>query len=702
MTNSTRKKVAVLGGGLGSLSAAFELTSTPELREQYEVTVYQLGWRIGGKGASGRDPDAAYRIQEHGLHMLMGWYQNGFQLIRRCYDEWQPTTGCPFASWEDAFKIHNELVFMDLVAGEWQQWRLTFPRNAEVPGDGGIFDDAWDYWVMAIEWLEATLRDTVGLPAVKETHEFASILRKILDEIGHLFDGDFIEPEKIIHPSLHRAIHLTRKLQSDTAERTEGRYQAIDHLLGEVRGWLQAAVAATEHLGIELYRAYVVVDLVCAAFRGLWKEGFPKLVDFDKFDHVDLRAWLKDNGASEMAVQSGPLRSFYELGFAYIDGDFSQPAVAAGSGLRAMMRMGFGYKGGVLWAMEAAMGDTIFTPLYDVLRARGVRFEFFREVKNLCLSADGQHIDAIDTVRQVQLNGAEYDPLIHVNGLRCWPSHPDWNQIVDGEWLKEHDVNLESHWAELPNPVPERLELGRDFDLVVFGLSQGSIPFVCTELLGNERWKKSVEKVKTVQTQSLQLWLHPNRRGLQWKGGPSVLTSYVEPFSSWADMTHLVPRERWPQHNWPGSIAYLCGAMPSGPQAPPASDRAYPKRENEKVKRSALEWLQGNATRIWPGAAVDGEFNWEILIDLEDREGTQRLDGQYWRANVDPSQRYVLCVPGSTMHRLVSDDPDFKNLYLAGDWVRSCINGGCVEGAVVGGLQASRAICGVPAKIQGE
>ncbi len=48
-----RTKVAVLGGGLGALAAAFELTA-PELAGHYDVTVYQPGWRLGGKCASGR------------------------------------------------------------------------------------------------------------------------------------------------------------------------------------------------------------------------------------------------------------------------------------------------------------------------------------------------------------------------------------------------------------------------------------------------------------------------------------------------------------------------------------------------------------------------------------------------------------------------------------------------------------------------
>jgi len=352
--------------------------------------------------------------------------------------------------------------------------------------------------------------------------------------------------------------------------------------------------------------------------------------------------------------------------------------------------------------MQAGMGDTIFTPLYEVLQARGVHFEFFRKVESLHLDALGRNIERIDTLRQVRLTGPSYDPLIRVNGLHCWPSHPDWDQIEDGKRLKDDHVDLESHWAVLPNATPEPLVRGRDFDLVVFGLSQGSIPFVCKDLLANERWRKSVEAVKTVQTQAIQLWLRANRRGLGWTGEPTVLTSYQEPFSTWADMTHLIARERWPQQQWPGSIAYLCGAMPGPPQAPPECEHDYPRQQRDDVKVAALAWLQANATRIWPGAAVDGEFDWEQLVDLEERDGRDRFDGQYWRANVDPSQRYVLCVPGSTRHRLHSDDPDFENLYLAGDWVRSCINGGCVEGAVVGGLQASRAICGVPEVIQGE
>src|SRR3970040_1646854 len=57
-------EVAVIGGGCASIAAAFELTR-PELNGKYHVTVYQLGWRLGGQGASGRGP--ANRIERPGL-----------------------------------------------------------------------------------------------------------------------------------------------------------------------------------------------------------------------------------------------------------------------------------------------------------------------------------------------------------------------------------------------------------------------------------------------------------------------------------------------------------------------------------------------------------------------------------------------------------------------------------------------------------
>jgi len=54
---------------------------------RFEVTVYQMGWRLGGKGASGRNRERADRIEEHGFHLFFGFYDNAFAMIQRMYGE---------------------------------------------------------------------------------------------------------------------------------------------------------------------------------------------------------------------------------------------------------------------------------------------------------------------------------------------------------------------------------------------------------------------------------------------------------------------------------------------------------------------------------------------------------------------------------------------------------------------------------------
>ncbi len=72
-----KQKVAILGGGVGSMTTAFHLTSVPDWQDKYDITLYQMGWRLGGKGASGRGPNG--RIEEHGLHIWLGFTTTRFR-----------------------------------------------------------------------------------------------------------------------------------------------------------------------------------------------------------------------------------------------------------------------------------------------------------------------------------------------------------------------------------------------------------------------------------------------------------------------------------------------------------------------------------------------------------------------------------------------------------------------------------------------
>ena len=67
------------------LPPVFELTEQDPQTTRYDITVYALGWRLGGKGLVGRDTHADWRALEHGLHVWAGFYDNAFDLVQRLY-----------------------------------------------------------------------------------------------------------------------------------------------------------------------------------------------------------------------------------------------------------------------------------------------------------------------------------------------------------------------------------------------------------------------------------------------------------------------------------------------------------------------------------------------------------------------------------------------------------------------------------------
>jgi len=55
----------------------------------------------------------------------------------------------------------------------------------------------------------------------------------------------------------------------------------------------------------------------------------------------------------------------------------------------------------------------------------------------------------------------------------------------------------------------------------------------------------------------------------------------------------------------------------------------------------------------------------------------------------------VLSLPGTSRYRLRAGHSGYANLFLAGDWVKTSINAGCVEAAVMAGMDAASALSGV-------
>ena len=151
-----KKKIAILGGGAGAFSAAFGLTEKLGWQDEYEITVYQFGWRLGGKGASGRNAAANQRIEEHGLHVWSGFYDNAFRVMRACYEDLERPEGSPLATVDDAFTPQNFVTFTEHVNGDWKNWNIDFPTDPAPVGTGGVLPSVWDYITLLLGWMASS------------------------------------------------------------------------------------------------------------------------------------------------------------------------------------------------------------------------------------------------------------------------------------------------------------------------------------------------------------------------------------------------------------------------------------------------------------------------------------------------------------------------------------------------------------------
>jgi uncharacterized protein with NAD-binding domain and iron-sulfur cluster len=697
-------KIAIVGGGCAALTTAFELTR-PEQRGRYEVTVYQMGWRLGGKGASGRG--ASGRIEEHGLHLWMGYYDNAFHLMRECYREMgRDPRVSPMADWTDAFKPDPHVGVMDRGARGWQRLMSEFPPSAGLPGDpykpGEQFTLS-GYLVRGIQLLYTLLVTSQSSAAANERPanrksrghakaeslaiDVASLLKYgQLATLTAILQGvTYLESVIRVLPDFPKALALTL-----TEAVATGAQRLLQPLLD----------------GDDESRCvWEIIDLVLACIRGAIMFGLTTHpMGLDAINEYDSREWLRLCGASERSLNSAFMRGLYDLAFAYVDGDPQRPSLAAGQGIRGSLRMFFGYRGALFWKMQAGMGDVVFAPLYEVLARRGVKFRFFHRLERVHLAdprtlAPGEKpfVTRLDfDVQATTRDGAEYQPLIDVKGLPCWPSLPDWKQLKSGERMAAESRQFESFW-DRRREAAITLEVAKDFDFVVLGVSLGVIPHVCSDFIARDpRWRAMVENVRTTATQAFQVWLRDDLTGLGWDGPSGNVSAYAQPWATWANMSHLASAEQWTEA--PGSIAYFCGVLP-WPEPKDTSDSRAPMRAYDLVRRNAIDFLNGDVAGLWPAAQrADGSFRWHSLLDSQSSGASadeHRFDNQFWTANVNPSDRYVLSLPGTSKYRISPLDETYDNLTITGDWTDG-YNFGCVEAAVMSGRLAAHALSCFP------
>lgn len=673
-------KVAILGGGMAGLSAAWRL-SEPGWRDRFDsITVYQRGWRLGGKGASSRG--AHGRIEEHGLHIWLGYYENAFGLLRECYTEVDRATTDPTApikTWEQAIIPGDNLGLADKFGSDWLMWLGTFTRNDLLPGE----PDATGREMTVVEFTRRALR---------MVRDFAESQRGATP-VGVVLSTSPDPPpatrwiDTVAGAASAALLTLTdpKTAQSTVTELLEEALHAVrDALDYEQR---------PDHK-----RSWLLLSMMTAVIRGILADNLvtdPR--GFRAINDEDYNAWLLRHGAHPDVLDFALVRGLYDLVFAYEDADPKRPSFGAGQAIFLTALALFAYKGAIFWKMTAGMGDVVVAPLYQALRRRGVEFEFFHRLDALHLDDRRVAIDAITMGRQVRLaDGVTYyEPLTRVRGLPVFPDRPLADQLaVPGQTPCGGWRSLETYWSDHADAETRVLRRGVDFDHVVLAVSVGMLPVVAGELIEDRvEWREMTSGIRTVATQAFQLWLRPDEPSLGWDEPGVTISAYLRPFETWASMPQTLWAEDWPDDDRPGTVGYFCGTL-YAPWPTTEVGAEYLRRYEQRVRSEAADYIDRNLEPFFPRAVSEQGFNWHLLSGVNGERGSAALGTQHVSVNVDPSDRYVQSVPGTERYRLRPDESGYDNMVLAGDWTDSGMNAGCIEAAVMSGLVAANALLG--------
>jgi uncharacterized protein with NAD-binding domain and iron-sulfur cluster len=694
-----KQRLAVLGGGLGSLSSLFHLTERPGWEEKFEITLYQQGWRLGGKCASARDRRSGHgaRILEHGLHLFGGFYNYSFAMLRRCYEALDRPHGHPNRHVWDAFTGVDAITLMD----------------RKIDADGSV---VFEPWYLNFEIVPGRPGDNLDPPAIPQMMAgMIKLLAAIDPDLGSLHSLGADGSENFLRRAYDSVLQLVGVAVFETAE--EFVETAIVHLEAHYGAIEDKLPAFLQPESLERVRS--AIFLVQTILHGMIADDVLTR-GFNHLDQWELKDWIRRHaesvarrhkGVEDAAVAAaeladGPIvRGSYDYVFGYADADINKPAQGAGTALRGCLRLVCGFKGHLFYSMRGGMGDAVIAPLYLELARRGVRFEFFSRVERLTPDDDG--IASVDVAVQATPKDGLYRPLIEIPvpgwpaaPLPSWPAEPLWDQLENGDLLREAGQDFETPWGAAQSI--RTLRRGEDFDAVVLGIPIGELRRICAELPSRQpRWGRMLNALKTTRTLALQLWFRRTNEDLGYDNPGRTMTGALQPFSCWADMTHLLSRELWAEEDRPRSIAYFCGQMPGGVAT--SAEEAH--AANAAVGAAARLWLKSRAPIHWPEASsMETSFGLEpeTLFDPEGREGEDRFLGQYWRANTSPSELYVQYVPGSFETRLRAEESGFDNLFLCGDWTRNGLNAGAAESAVMSGVICAKVLLGDTSPIAGE
>ncbi|MFZ5475402.1 MAG: FAD-dependent oxidoreductase [Myxococcota bacterium] len=680
-----KRRVVVLGAGVAGLSAAHELTRTPEARAAWDVTLFERGHRPGGRLASAHRPEASGRNEEHGLHVWFGFYENTFRFAEEVWAEWRRPASCPWETVWDGLRPVYTSQYGDPHGERYVVHRGHHPRNALRPGDGPTaWASAPTAWIDVVRALPRTLASFLAgvdapvadVPAVWPGPAEDAVIRRA---------------EAALLPLGERLAALARATDPGRREALAARIErGIARLHGPlVRG---AARLAGENPGAR--ELVTVLDVGLALLRGLLspRHGFVRDGDLARASAWEFRGWLALHGADARSLRrSRVLDALYDAAFAYRDGDRRAPVLEASTGARAFLRVLFTYKHALAWLLSAGATETLVAPAYEVLRDRGVGFRWFHRLVRLELG--GGRVTRLAFARGARPRPG-YEPLVERDGFRGFSPDPDWTQLEDGAALRARGVDFYSRFAPPGEEIEVVLEVGRDFDDVVLALPLGCVVPDADGHTPVRAWLDAVPaagacvaRLHLVPTVAAQLWLREPAAEVGLDG--LAMCGWAPPLSIVCDMSPVIRHEAWPTPA-PGGCAYLCGAWPLASVHAPSTDTGAPARDLRAVEAVVRAQLDRHLPELLPGAT------------LHHAQGADPLAAQYVRVNVQPWDLADLPLPGADADRLGAADSGLENLALAGAWVRSPVNTTSVEAAVASGVAAARALGGPSRPVFGE
>lgn len=685
-TAAAKPTIRILGGGPSGLATAFHLTSpqyNPTWKQRYDVVVYQMGWRLGGKGATGRNPDAFNRIEEHGIHLFGNMYANSLHMLYAALQE----LGQPNAM-DTEFEPSNFQLVSDFLEGRWHGFEGWLPNNDEKP------------------WMHGVAGD------------ITAICEGVISTVYGIWDASQLPPPPKPGPQPSAGLDPIGALIAWLEELLTSAETKIDQELQK------PVQQRSPQLDIWIWE-FVQVDLVTACMRGVDADNILGN-GIDSIDSVPYRDWLIRNQLHPLTQASAIVQAIPNTCMQYPDGDTTGFGDMSAAAYLTFVLRQMVAPGNAAYFFRVSTGETVILPLYQVLLKRGVRFDFFSKISDLVPDSTGTNIVRIERSRQAtssQNPPVPYQPLVKLtSGQLVWPNAPLYDQLKEGPTLKAKKIDLESWWADWSGtPDPITVNPG---DVIVVALPPAAQALVCATAAGavndpNKRWKNMLANVKTCATQAVQIWLDQTTSTLGWPdlmaSDPKKLTTnrylgptFTNPLSAFADFSRAIASEAWPANAAPRGLIYFCGPLQDPDPIPGFDDHDYPKREKERVRAEATQYLRQlggllpNAANIANRGGFVSEPNsidFGVLHCYQNDAttfGENRFEQQYYRANIDPNERYTISTPGSLTYRVSPWQSGYARVVLSSDAVFTGFNIGSFEGAVMSGMLAAYAITGGP------